>query len=82
MLQIYEEERNDRVKQPEDKEEGDQEMVTAPPTEAAADPIVQINTRVRASFRRRVRMAAAAQDINVETLINRALEEYMDKRDL
>lgn len=55
----------------------DQMPETATP---GADTIVQFGGRIPSSLRRRVRMAAASQDIDAQTALRQALEEYVTKR--
>lgn len=49
-------------------------------TTPEADTIVQFGGRIPSSLRRRVRIAAAAQDIDAQTALRQALEEYVTKR--
>jgi len=44
------------------------------------DPIVQFSGRIPASLRRRMKIAAAAQDLDAQTALRQALEEYLTKR--
>jgi predicted DNA binding CopG/RHH family protein len=59
-----------------DKEGGEKMPITTP----EADTIVQFGGRIPSSLRRRVRIAAAAQDIDAQTALRQALEEYVTKR--
>lgn len=58
------------------EEISDEMQKTAPPE----DPVVQFGGRIPASLRRRARMCAAAQDLDAQSLLRAALEEYLDKR--
>lgn len=66
------------VKEPGDKGEGADDMTAAAPE--VADPIVQFSGRIPASLRRRMKIAAAAQDLDAQTALRQALEEYLTKR--
>ncbi|MGI5162715.1 hypothetical protein [Microbispora sp. CA-102843] len=49
----------------------------APP--ATDDPLVQFGGRIPASLRRRVKVVAAYQGIDGQTILRRALEEYVER---
>lgn len=51
-----------------------------PATAAQEEDVVQFGGRIPASLRKRVRMAAVAQDVNVQDLLQTALEEYLTRR--
>jgi len=70
--------KDEPVTKPDDEKEGADDMTTAAPE--AADPIVQLSGRIPASLRRRMKIAAAAQDIDGQTALRQALEEYLTKR--
>ena len=59
-------------------EERGEEM--QPTVQKEEEKIVQFGGRIPASLRRRARMFAAAADIEAQTLLRRALEEYLAKR--
>lgn len=48
----------------------------APP---ATDPLVQFGGRIPASLRRRVKVVAAYEGIDGQTILRRALEEYVER---
>ncbi|WP_460362775.1 hypothetical protein [Actinocorallia lasiicapitis] len=47
---------------------------------AKDDPVVQFGGRIPSSLRRRARMAAAAEDMDVQDVLRIALEEYLERR--
>ena len=59
--------------------EGRHDMPTAQATESGTD-IVQVSTRAPRELRRRLKMAAAAEDVSVQEIQKRAFEEYLTKR--
>jgi hypothetical protein len=65
----------------EEREEISDDMVTQTAVPAAKEEaIVQFGGRIPASLRRRARMCAAAQDMDAQTLLRAALEEYLSRR--
>ncbi|MER6816438.1 hypothetical protein ABT299_44855 [Spirillospora sp. NPDC000708] len=66
-----------------DSEEGEErsDEMTATVAEGQAEKIVQFGGRIPQSLRRRARMCAASEEIDAQTLLRRALEEYLSKRD-
>jgi hypothetical protein len=67
---------DDRREDAKREEISDEMQTTAPPE----DPVVQFGGRIPTSLRRRARMCAAAQDLDAQSLLRAALEEYLDKR--
>jgi hypothetical protein len=53
-----------------------------PPTVQARkdEPLVNFGGRVRESLRRRVRMYAAANDVELQDIIDQALTEFLDRK--
>jgi len=45
-----------------------------------SDPLVPLSTRVPESLRKRVRMAALEDDVDVQDFVAAALEEKLDRR--
>lgn len=70
----------DRRPDPKEGEEPGDEMTTSV-AEGQAEKIVQFGGRIPQSLRRRARMCAASEEIDAQTLLRRALEEYLAKRD-
>lgn len=51
----------------------------APTAQPVDEDQVQLTGRVPKSLRRRLKMAAAAQDVSAQDLQQRAIEEYLDR---
>lgn len=60
-----------------DEKRKDKMTATATPE---TDPVVQFGGRIPSSLRRRVRMAAIAQDKDAQTVLREALEQYLDRQ--
>jgi hypothetical protein len=65
-----------------DKREERSDQMPAPAASAPAeqDQVVQFGGRIPASLRRRARICAAAQDMDVQDVLRAALEEYLQRR--
>ncbi|MFG2306707.1 hypothetical protein [Actinacidiphila glaucinigra] len=50
------------------------------PKQEAGEERVNFSGRVRVSVRRRARLFAAAHDVNLQDLLDAALDEYLTKR--
>ncbi|MFD0883421.1 hypothetical protein ACFQ08_02455 [Streptosporangium algeriense] len=48
-------------------------------TATEVDPVVQFGGRIPSSLRRRVRMAAVAQDKDAQDVLREALEQYLER---
>lgn len=59
-------------------QQGDQQPQT--PETPESDPRVNFSARVRESVRRRARLYAAGNDINLQDLMDKALDEYLARR--
>jgi hypothetical protein len=59
-----------------DQRDGEQKPATAPD----GDQRVNFSARVRESVRRRARLYAAGHDVNLQDLMDAALDEYLRRR--
>lgn len=50
------------------------------PTTEDTDPRVNFSARVRESVRKRARLYAAGHDVNLQDLMDAALDEYLSRR--
>jgi predicted HicB family RNase H-like nuclease len=50
------------------------------PEQPEAEDRVNFSARVRASVRRRAKVYAATHDVNLQDLMDQALDEYLSKR--
>ena len=64
---------------PDDKE-GRSEMPQAPTVND--DTVVQVSTRVSKSLRQRMKVAAALEETSVQAILEHAMEEYLQRRNL
>lgn len=63
-----------------DDRKGDGEVPVAAEQAEQAETVVQFGGRIPVSLRKRARMCAASMDVDNQTLLRLALEEFVSKR--